>query len=63
MKADIEKYLDKHRVTDSNRDLYKGEYTNKVATGLASLDGSMQFFGRDVYVNGKVIVSFIGDPS
>ena len=63
MRKDIERYLDKHRVTDSNKDLYKGEYTNKVATGLASLDGSMQFFKKDVYVNGKVIVTFTGDHS
>ena len=59
MLNDIEKYLEKNRVNSIDKDLFKGEYRNRTATGLASLDGSMQFFDKDIYVNGTIMAAFM----
>jgi len=56
---EVEKYLDSKRVTEANREHYTGDYTNATATGIASLDGSIQAYKNDVYINGKIIVEFI----
>jgi len=59
MRDDVQAYLDKHRVTEDVRERYTGDYTNATATGLASLDGSIQAYKNDVYINGNIIVEFI----
>ena len=59
MISEVEKYLDKHRVTDDLKHLYTGSYTNATAAGLASLDGSIQAYKNDVYINGNIIVEFV----
>ena len=59
MIEDVEKYLDSKRVLESDRELYSGNYTNRTATGLASLDGSIQAYKNDVYINGIVMVEFV----
>ena len=59
MRADIDKYLRKHSVVESNKHLYSGAYTNRTATGIASLDGSIQMYDNDIYVNGSIIVQLI----
>jgi len=59
MISEVEKYLDSKRVLESDRGAFTGNYTNRVATGLASLDGSIQAYKNEIYINGKVIVEFI----
>ena len=56
---EVEKYLAAHEVSESDRERYTGDYTNRVATGLASLDGSIQAYKNDVYINGNIIVEFV----
>ena len=56
---EVEKYLDSKRVTEDVRERYTGDYTNRVATGLASLDGSIQAYKNDVYINGNIIIEFV----
>ena len=59
MISEVEKYLDSKRVLESVRERYTGDYTNRVATGLASLDGSIQAYKNDVYINGNIIIEFV----
>jgi len=56
---EVEKYLAAHEVSEDVRERYTGDYTNRVATGLASLDGSIQAYKNDVYINGNIIVEFV----
>ena len=56
--SDIEKYLDKHRATGDLKDLQSNRYTNRTATGLASLDGSIQVYNNEIFVSGIVMISF-----
>ena len=59
MNNEVREYLDKHRVTDDLKHLYTGNYKNATATGLASLDGSIQAYKNEVYINGNIIVEFV----